>query len=249
MWCRRAPHTSLCASPYHTISALAPVIEHLHRWFDVCRQETAEDCLSKLEQELQTYGLPLAETVPLLAALLSVPLPERYAPLRLTPQRQRQQTLDTLVTWLLAEAARQPVLVLWEDLHWADPSSVELLSLLLEKIATAPMLLLFTFRPEFHPPWPLTAHLTQLTLNRCTPQQIARITTHVAGNKTLPTEVLERLVTYTDGVPLFVEELTKTVLESRVLTERQAHYELAGPLPPLVIPATPRVRCWRGSTG
>jgi class 3 adenylate cyclase/tetratricopeptide (TPR) repeat protein len=225
-------------TPYHTNSALYPVIAHLQRLLGWQGEATAEGTLTRLEQALQTSGLPLAEGVPLLATLLSLPLPERYPPLTLTPQRQRQQTMEMLVRWLLAEAMQQPTLVVWEDLHWADPSSVELLSLLIERTTTARMLVLGTFRPDFQPPWPLTAHFTQLNLNRCDAEQIARIATHVAGGKTLPTEVMQQLVTQTDGVPLFVEELTKTVLEAGILHEHEQHYVLSGPLPTLAIPAT-----------
>jgi len=182
--------------------------------------------------------LVLSEAVPLLAALLSLPLPASYPPLTLTPQRQRQHTLDTLLGWLHAEAQRQPVLVIVEDLHWIDPSMLELLGLLIGQGAQARLCLLLTARPEFHPPWTRAAHLTSLTLQRFAPAQVERLATHVAGDKALPPAVLQEMVRRADGVPLFVEELTKTVLESGLLQEREEHYELSGPLPLQAIPAT-----------
>ena len=127
-----APWLTLRCSPYHTNSAFYPVIEHLQRLLQWHRYETPAARLATLEQALQTAGLPLAEVVPLLAALLSLPVPEQYPPLALSPQRQKQKTQEALVAWLLAETAQQPVLAVWEDLHWADPSTLELLELMLD---------------------------------------------------------------------------------------------------------------------
>jgi predicted ATPase len=141
--------------------------------------------------------------------------------LTLTPQLQRQQTLETLVAWFLAAAERQPVLAVWEDLHWADPSTLELLGLILDQAPTARMLTLLTCRPEFPPPWATRSYLAHLTDDRA-----------------LPAEVVEQIVAKTDGVPLFVEELLKTLLESGVVHEEAARYVLTGPLPPMAIPPT-----------
>src|SRR5262249_18333585 len=165
-------------------------------------------------------------------------LPADSLPLTLPPQRQRQQTLETLLTWLAAEAQRQPVLMIVEDLHWIDPSTLELLSLLLDQGASARLCLVLTARPEFRPPWAMVAHLTALTLRRFAPAQVIRLATHVAGNKTLPPTVLAEIVRKRAGVPLFVEELTQVVLESGLLQEQDDRYELTGPLPPLAIPAS-----------
>jgi predicted ATPase len=232
------PRIAFRCSLYHINSALYPVIQHVQRLLHFQPDDAPETKLDKLERVLTTYSFRLEEVVPLFAVLLSVPLADRYAPLNLSPQRQRRQTLDALVAWLLAEAARQPILVVWEDLHWADPSTLELLTLLIEQVATARMLTLLTFRPSFHPSWAMAAHITHLTLNRFTPQQVERMATHVAGDKSLPAEVIQQVVAQTDGVPLFAEELTKTVLESGILEERDGHYELTGPLQSLAIPAT-----------
>jgi predicted ATPase len=202
------------------------------------REESPPQKLSKLEGFLVQHGLPLAQAVPLFAALLSLPLPADYAPLTMSPEQQKQQTLHALLTILLRIAAQQPVLFVMEDLHWVDPSTLELLSLLVDQGPTARILALWTFRPDFSPPWTGRAHLTQVTLPRLTRRQAAEMTDRVVHGKALPTEVVEQVVAKTDGVPLFVEELTKMVLESGLLQEREARYELTGPLPPLAIPTT-----------
>ena len=220
-------------------TALYPLIDLLERVvlrFD--REESPPQKLGKLEGFLVQYGLPLAEAVPLFASLLSLQLAADYAPLNLSPEQQKQKTLQALLTILLRIAARQPVLFVMEDLHWVDPSTLELLSLLVDQGPTTRILALFTFRPDFTPPWMGRSHLTQVTLNRLPRRQVAEMTGWVAHGKALPPEVVEQVVAKTDGVPLFVEELTKMVLESGLLQEREECYALAGPLPPLAIPAT-----------
>jgi TOMM system kinase/cyclase fusion protein len=226
-------------SPYYQNTALYPWIELLERLalrFE--REESPQQKLRKLEGYLVQYGLPLAEVVPLFAALLSLPLSTDYAALPLAPEQQKQQTLQALLTILLKIAAQQPVLCVIEDLHWVDPSTLELLSLLVDQGPTARILALLTFRPDFSPSWTGRAHVTQVTVNRLTRQQVAEMIGRIAHGKVLPAEVVEQIVARTDGVPLFVEELTKMVLESDLLQERDEHYALTGPLPPLAIPAT-----------
>ena len=226
-------------SPYYQNTALYPLIDLLERValrFD--REESPQHKLSKLEGFMVQYGLPLAEAVPLFATLLSLPLPADYAPLNMSPEQQKQQTLHALVTILLRRAAQQPILFVMEDLHWVDPSTLELLSLLVDQGPTARILALFTFRPDFSPPWTGRSHLTQVTLPRLPRRQAAEMIGRVAHSKALPPEVVEQVVAKTDGVPLFVEELTKMVLESGLLQEREDRYELTGPLPPLAIPTT-----------
>ena len=127
---------------------------------------------------------------------------------------------------------------MWEDLHWADPSTLEFLSLVLDQVPTARMLTLLTCRPEFHPPWASRSHLTQVTLTRLGHPQVEAMITSLTGGKALPAAVVQQIVAKTDGVPLFVEELIKTVLESGLVREEADHYVLTGPLPPLAIPAT-----------
>jgi class 3 adenylate cyclase/predicted ATPase len=235
----RAWLTPCQCSPYHQHTALYPLIDLLERVvlrFD--REESPQQKLSKLEGLLVQYGLPLAEAVPLLAALLSLPLTGDYAPLTLSPERQKRRTLHALLTMLLRIAAQQPVLFVMEDLHWVDPSTLELLTLLVDQGPTARILALFTFRSDFSPPWTGRSHLTQVILTRLPRRQAAELTGRVARGKALPPEVVEQVVAKTDGVPLFVEELTKMVLESELLQERDERYELTGPLHPLAIPAT-----------
>jgi predicted ATPase len=220
---------TLRCSPYHQQSALYPVIEHLQQVLQFRRDDTPTAKLAKLEHVLRGYGLPLPEVVPLLAALLSLPAPEHYPPLQLSPQRQKQLTQAALIAWLLAEAERQPVLAVWEDLHWADPSTLEWLGLFLDQVPTARLLTLLTCRPEFHPPWPLRSHLTQLTLRRLARRHVEVMVESVAGGKTLPPEVVQQVVIMTDGVPLFVEELTKTVVEAGGVHDQPAQRSLAIP--------------------
>jgi predicted ATPase len=202
------------------------------------REESPPQKLGKLEGFLVQYGLPLVEIVPLLAALLSLPLTAEYAPLTLSPKQQKQQTLHALLTILLRIAAQQPVLFVMEDLHWVDPTTLEFLSLLVDQGPTARILALCTCRPDFSPPWMGRSHLTQMTLPRLPRRQAVELTGRVAHGKALPAEVVEQVVAKTDGVPLFVEELTKMVLESGLLQEQEDRYALTGPLPPLAIPST-----------
>src|SRR5215468_1796923 len=182
---------------------------------------------------------PLHWVVLLMPALLAVCHTDgRYPPLQMEPLQQRQQTYDALVAWMLEEAERQPVLMVWEDLHWADPSTLELLGLFIDQAPTAPLLHLLTFRPEFVPPWPPRSHITPLTLHRLERPQVEVMLARLAAGKTLPAEVVEHIVSKTDGVPLFIEELTKMLLESTLLREEAEHYVLTGPLAAVTIPTT-----------
>src|SRR5438093_6487639 len=212
------------------------LLERVALQFD--REESPQQKLSKLEGFLVQYGLPLAEAVPLFVTLLSLPLTADYAPLTGSPEQQKQKIMHALLTILLRIAAQQPLLFVMEDLHWVDPTTLELLSLLVDQGPSARILALWTFRPDFSPPWTGRAHLTQVTLPRLPRRQAAELTGRVAHGKALPPEVVAQVVAKTDGVPLFVEELTKMVLESGLLQETQGHYALTGPLPPLAIPAT-----------
>jgi class 3 adenylate cyclase/predicted ATPase len=199
-------------SPYHQQSALYPLIDSLQRTFLLTRQDTNDEKVEKVERALTLYNL--REAVPLFTALLSLPTPAQYPPLTLTPQKQKERTLQALLQVTMAQAERQATASVWEDLHWADPSSLEFLSLLIEQIPTTKLLLVLTFRPEFTPPWKLRSHLTQLMLNRLGKRQVEAMIKRVAANQELPAEVIDQIRAKTDGVPLFVEELTKNVLES-----------------------------------
>jgi class 3 adenylate cyclase/predicted ATPase len=225
-------------SPYHQLSPLYPVIAGLPRQLGWHQEDSSQEKLHKLEHVLRRYSFSLPDVVPLFATLLALPLPDHYPPLALAPQRQKQKTLETLLVWLLRESEQQPVLLIMEDLHWFDPSTLEFLNLLVDQAATMRLFTLLTCRPTFRPPWPLHAHLTHLTLNRLPRQQAARMIERVVDGKALPAEVRQQLLLKTDGVPLFVEELTKMVLESGLLREANGRYELTAPLPSLAIPAT-----------
>ena len=209
-------------SPYYQNTALYPMTELLERValrFD--REESPPQKLSKLEGFLVQYGLQLAETVPLFGTLLSLPLSPDYTPMHVSPEQQRQQTLHALLTIFLRIAAQQPVLFVMEDLHWIDPTTLELLSLLVDQGPTVRILALFTFRPDFSPPWTGRSHIAHVTLARLPRRQASEMTSQVARGKALPPEVIEQVVAKTDGVPLFVEELTKMVLESGLLQEQE----------------------------
>ena len=226
-------------SAYHQNSALYPVIDCLERTaLGFEREESAQAKTDKLVAFLGRYDLPLPEVVPLFTDLLSLPPADGYAPLTLSPEAQKAQTLQALLTILLRRAAREPVLFVVEDLHWVDPSTLELLSLLVEQGPTARILALFTFRPDWRPPWSGHAGLTEIALRRLPREEVEKVIRQVARDKKLPSEVVDQIVAKTDGVPLFVEELTRMVLESGLLREGEERYELNGPLPPLAIPTT-----------
>ena len=225
-------------SPYHHNTALYPMLEYLQQRLQFDSADTPPAKLVKLEQWLSRFRFPQAATFPLLAALLSLPPPAGRTPLSFSPQKQKQLTLDALVAWLLEEAERGVAYCSWEDLHWADPSTLELLGVLADQVPTARLLVLLTCRPEFHPPWPVRSSMTSLTLSRLDRSRVEAMITQVAGGKTLPTEIVEQVVTKTDGVPLFVEELVKMVVESDFVTAVNSHYKLTGPLPALAIPST-----------
>lgn len=233
------PRITFRCSPYHTNSVLHPVIAHMQQLLGFEREDALDVKLAKLERGLQPYALSVKDVVPLFAALLSVPLPEgRYPALHWSPQQQRQRTLDALNTWLLAEAERQPVLVLWEDIHWADPTTLEMLGLVAEQVPTAALLSVLTFRPDFVPPWPMRSHVTPLLLNRLEPPQVEALMTRLAEGKRLPPAVVAHVVSRADGVPLYVEELTKALLESDLLQDQSDHYRLTRPLSDVAIPMT-----------
>ena len=225
-------------SPYHQNSALHPITEHLQRLLRFTSDDTPETKLDKLQKLLSNYRFPQADTLPLLAALLSLPLPTGVPPPSVSPQKQKEQTQAALVSWLIEEAEQAPIYNAWEDLHWADPSTLELLDLFLAQVPTSQLFVLLTFRPEFSPPWGTHSYLSHLTLSRLGQPQVTVMVERVTDGKALPEEVVEQIVTKTDGVPLFVEELTKMVVESDFVRPVNDHYELTGPLPPLAIPST-----------
>jgi predicted ATPase len=220
-------------SPYHTNSALHPIIDQLERAAGFARDDSFDIRLDKLESLLAQSSTDPAEAVPLLAALLSIPTGDRFAPLEMSPELQKERTLAALIDQMNGLAAPRPVLVIFEDAHWIDPTSQELLDLIVDQAQAIKALVVITYRPVFTAPWGGHPHVTSLTLNRLGRRQSQTMVGALTANKPLPEEVLDQILAKTDGVPLFVEELTKTVLEAGFLKEEEDRYVLTGPLPPL----------------
>jgi class 3 adenylate cyclase/tetratricopeptide (TPR) repeat protein len=227
-------------SPFHTASAFHAIVEHLKRVFGWQPEDTAPQHLAKLEVGLAGFKtLPRSESVRLFADLMTVPVPEdRYPRLSMTAQQQRDATLDAIVAWLIETAEGTPVLMAWEDLHWADPTTLETLGMLIEQTPTAAVLVVATYRPELTPPWPQRSHMTPITLSRLERPEVEAMVNHLAGGRPLPGEVVDHIVAKADGVPLYVEELTKAILGSGVLETRGDIYVLSGSLAQLHIPET-----------
>jgi DNA-binding SARP family transcriptional activator/class 3 adenylate cyclase/tetratricopeptide (TPR) repeat protein len=233
-------HTRLrqFCSPHHQDSALYPVISQLQRAAGFRRDNTDQQRLDRLEAVLAQTSKDLKGVAPLIADLLSVPTGDRYPPLNLTPQKRKEKTLQALRAQLEGMAAREPVLVVFEDVHWIDPTSLELLDLIVERVPALPVLLIITFRPEFAAPWIGRPQVTLLTLNRLPPSERAAMIAAVAGGKALPQEMVDQIIDRTDGVPLFIEELTKTVVESGIFAEAGGRHALMEPAALLSIPST-----------
>ncbi len=223
-------------SPHHQDSALSPVVGQLGRASDFARDDPPAVKLAKLEAMLAAAEPP-EDDVALLADLLSLPSSERHPLPSLTPQRRKERTIEALIRQLAALARRQPVLAIFEDAHWIDPTSRELLDLAIERLRTLPVLLIVTFRREFQPPWTGQPQVTMLALACLDRHDRLALIEQIAG-KTLPEKVVDEIADRTDGVPLFVEELTKSVLESALLREEAGRSVFGRPLPPLAIPAT-----------
>jgi predicted ATPase len=225
-------------SPYYSTSAFCPIITQLERAARFVRDDPPAQKLAKLENLLAQATERVTDVAPLVAALLSIPTGDRYPPLDLTPQRQKEKTIEALADQLSGLARRQPVLLLFEDAHWSDPTSLDVLDRMVHRVQEARVLAVITSRPEFEAPWKALSHVTALTLSLLSRQQGAAMVERLTAGKALPKEVLEQILAKTDGVPLFVEELTNTILESGLLHEVGDHYALSGPLPPLAIPST-----------
>src|SRR5438876_3187237 len=234
------PHTPLLyqCSPYHTNSALRPFIAQLERAAGFKADDTSAQRLDKLEAVLAMGASQVQAVAPLFAALLAIPFGERYPTLSLSPTQHRRRTLAALLDQFEGLARRQPILLSFEDAQWADATSLELLDLTVERVRQLPVLALFTFRPEFEPPWAGLPNVGTLTLGRLDRDDVENMVARVTGGRVLPAEVMKQIVAKTDGNPLFVEELTKTVLEAGILVADDGGYRLDGPLPPLAIPET-----------
>jgi len=234
------PHITqnyFCSS-HHTNSALFPYIGQLERAAGFERSDSPAAKLSKLASLIGRSAAPAKETIALLSKLLSLPADSKYPLPVLSPQRQKEATLAALLAQLDDAAAKQPVLMIFEDVHWIDPTSLELLAQVVERLPKLRVLLLMTARPDFTPPWPGHAHVSTLLLTRLSHRDGAALVDRVTGGKRLPDEVLTQILARTDGVPLFVEELTKTLLESGQLQERNGQYVLEHSLPTLAIPTS-----------
>jgi class 3 adenylate cyclase/predicted ATPase len=234
------PHTRLRyqCSPYHANSALHPFIARLERAAGLKPDDPPKAKLEKLEAVLAMTTPQVKAVAPLIATLLRIPFAGRYPPLALSPVQQRRQTLVALLDRLEGLARRSPVLLMFEDTQWADATSLELLDLTVERVRQLPILALLTFRPEFEPRWADLANVTTLMLRRLERNEVENMVARLTGGRRLPAEVMKQIVSKTDGNPLFVEELTKAVLEAGILVEDDGAYRLNGPLPPLAIPAT-----------
>ncbi len=225
-------------SPHHVNDAFHPIARHLSHAAGFVRGEPPARQLDKLEAMIAPSGLAFDEIAPYLAALLSIPLERRYPPIQMSPAHQKEQTVKALIDLFVGLSKDNPTLLLLEDVHWIDPTSLDLFNQLIDRLANVRALLVITFRPEFVAPWQGLAHVTSLSLKRFERAQALAMIERVAGSRTLPAEVLREIVGKTDGVALFIEELTKTVLESGVLREEGGAYVLSPGLTPLTIPST-----------
>jgi len=225
-------------SPHHLNDTFYPVIGQIWHAAGFVSGEPAGERLDKLERMVDAIGLARREIVPPLAALLGVPTAARYAPLDMAPAEAKERTLAAMIAMTVGLTRRAPLLIFLEDAHWIDPTTLELTNRVVDNVEHLPILLVVTLRPEFPPPWAGRRHVTVLELNRLTRHQALRMIHGVASGKKLPAEVLDQIVAKTDGVPLFMEELTKSVLESELLREEDDAYVLASALTPLAIPST-----------
>jgi predicted ATPase/class 3 adenylate cyclase len=224
-------------SPYHRDSALFPFIDQLARASGFAREDPPAAKLKKLEA-LLALAEPPDEDVAFLADLLSLPASERHPLPNLSAQRKKDRTLEALFRQLEGLARQQPVVTVFEDAHWIDPTSREFLDLTVERVGRLPALLIVTFRPEFQPPWIGQPQVSMLVLNRLNRRDRTVLIEQIAGHKALPSDVVAQIVDRTDGVPLFVEELTKSVLESGLLREDRDRYVLDRALQPFAIPTS-----------
>ena len=234
------PHKALHyqCSPFHLNSPLYPFIEELEESAGFARDDNSEQKFEKLEAALADLVPHVEDALPLFAALLSLPA-GRYAPLQFSPQKQKEKTLEALVDRVRTFALCDPIIMVFEDIHWIDPTSQDLLELLVPIVNSIPVLLVMTYRPEYAPPW-TGAHLNTITLNRLNREQGAVLVESVTRGKALPAELLDEVLARTDGIPLFVEELTRSVLESGLLRDEGDHYALQGTLSALAIPLSLR---------
>ena len=213
----------------------------MERWLGFDQLTHAVQKLDRLEQKLMELGFSVPDVLPLLASQFSLPVPDRHASPDIPAIQRRQQTLVVLVEWLLKEAKREPLLVVWEDLHWADPSTIELLGMIIESVTktATPLLTLMTFRPdEFHPPWAGLASATEVLLGRLERTDVEEMIGGMTTGRSLPREVVDQIIEKAEGVPLFVEEFVQGVLDAGSARENGRHYVNAPASSPITIPAS-----------
>lgn len=225
-------------SPHHTNSPFFPVISQLEQAARFEREDTSDQKLRKLEAELAKARVATLGNIPLFTTLLSIPTGGFFALPVMTPQRQRELTIAALIRQILALALTRPVVIMLKDAHWLNSSTLELFNRCIDAIKTARIFALVSFRPEFFPHWLECSHVTMLRLNRLAREQTAEIIADVAGHKALPSEVYEQIITKSDGVPLFAEELTKAALESGLLQDAGSKYVTVGQPASLSVPTT-----------
>ena len=225
-------------SPHHINDAFYPITSQIWHAASFVSGEPPAKRLDKLETMIALSGLDAKDIAPFLAALLSIPFEGRYPPLEMAPSEQKERTIAALIALFSGLTKDAPVLALLEDAHWIDPTSLDVFGRLVGRLPSLRAFLVIAFRPEFVAPWPGRPHVVSQQLNRLGPRQALEMVDRVTGGKALPAEVLEQIVAKTDGVPLFMEELTKTVLESGLLREEGGAYVLATALTPLAIPST-----------
>jgi class 3 adenylate cyclase/predicted ATPase len=226
-------------SPYHTNSAFYPVIAQMEFAAGIQSADPADQKLAKLETVLAHNDTNTSQALPLLASMMSIPLSNQHLPPDLPANIQKQRTFEALLTQVSSLAREQPVLMILEDVHWIDPTTCELFGLVIERIQDdLPVFLIVTFRPEFRSPWPHHSHVTSLALSRLSKQHSTTLVETITTGKPLPSQVLAEIIKKTDGVPLFVEELTKALLESGALKDNAAQYTLTGHWAPMAIPDT-----------
>lgn len=223
-------------SPYHTNTALHTVTEQLERAARFESGDVAAVRLDKLERLLSMSNQAVERVVPLFAALLSLPVADHYTPLNMSPQRQRELTLNALVEQLSGLAARQPVLLIFEDAHWIDPTTLEWMELVVELIPEMAVMAIITYRPEFDPPWVGRPRITPMILGRLERRDCAILVEKIGKQEGIAQELRDRIADQTDGVPLFIEELTKAVLEAGGQSQTGELGE--GGLAGMAIPAT-----------
>jgi class 3 adenylate cyclase/predicted ATPase len=222
-------------SPQHTDSALYPIVGQMERAAGLTRVDPPQTKLDKLDSVLKQTSTS-AQDAALFAEMLSLPNDGRYPTLELTPQQRRQRTLEALVLQGEALARSCPVLMVFEDAHWADPTSLELFGRVVDWVRTRSVLLIVTFRPDFEPGW-AGKHVTPLSLTRLAPREVGVIIDHIVGNNPLPANIRQDIIERTDGIPLFVEEMTKAVLEAESEGEGQRAAALV-PSRASAVPAT-----------